>query len=138
MMDRESHSLRVGWRNLFFISSCAVVSVICSGGKQVVVLHTIYVLIVPYSCGVVFSFFGSGGKQFQMFRTYGTYCTIQMCGCVSFWFQREIHSFTLHPSLSPYRCRNKYTRFALAGETFFPVVLYDVSVFSSGGKKVSI
>jgi hypothetical protein len=39
----------------------------------------------------------------------------------------DYHSFTLHPSLSPYRQnhrqRNKYTRFAWAGETFFPVVL---------------
>ncbi len=25
-------------------------------------VHTTYVLRVPYSCGVVFSFFGSGGK----------------------------------------------------------------------------
>ncbi len=39
--DRESHLLRVGWRNLptlrvgwrNFFSSCAVVSVFCSGGK---------------------------------------------------------------------------------------------------------
>jgi hypothetical protein len=58
-----------------------------------------------------------------VFRTYGTYCTIQLCGCVSFWFWWEIQSFTLHPSLSPYRQRNKYTHFAWAGETFFPVVL---------------
>ena len=37
------------------------------------------------------------------------------------------HSFTLHPSLSPYRWtdrwRNKHTRYAWAGGTFFPVVL---------------
>ncbi len=26
----------------------------------------------------------------MVFRTYGTYCTIQLCGCVSFWFWREI------------------------------------------------
>ncbi len=39
---------------------------------------------VQESCGVVFSFFGSGGKQFLVFHTYGTYCTIQLCGCVSF------------------------------------------------------
>ncbi len=74
------HSLRVGWRNLF--SSCAVVSVFCSGGKQVLVVHATkylefhtvvvlcqfflfwreivfgvtYVLSVQYSCAVV-SFF---------------------------------------------------------------------------------
>ncbi len=30
------------------------------------------------------------------------------------------------------------THFAWAGETFFPVVLYVVSVFGSGGKKVLV
>ncbi len=34
--------------------------------------------------------------------------------------------------------RNKYTPFAWAGGTFFPVVLYVVSVFGSGGKKVLV
>ncbi len=34
--------------------------------------------------------------------------------------------------------RLKYTRFAWAGGTFFPVVLYVVSVFGSGGKKVFV
>ncbi len=34
--------------------------------------------------------------------------------------------------------RSKYTRFAWAGGTFFPVVLYVVSVFGSGGKKVLV
>ncbi len=52
------------------------------------------------------------------------------------------HSFTLHPSFSPYSqtelWRNEYTRFAWAGGTFFPVVLFVVSVFGSGGKKVLI
>ncbi len=36
--EEQIHSLRVGWRNFF--SSCAVVSVFGSGGKQVLVLHT--------------------------------------------------------------------------------------------------
>ena len=31
-----------------------------------------------------------------------------------------------------------YTRFTWAGGTFFPVVLYVVSVFGSGGKKVLV
>ncbi len=52
--EKQIHSLRVGWRNLF--SSCAVASVFCSGGKYVLVLHTPYVLRVPYSCGVVLFF----------------------------------------------------------------------------------
>ncbi len=34
--------------------------------------------------------------------------------------------------------RKKYTCFAWAGGTFFPVVLYVVSVFGSGGKKVLV
>ncbi len=34
--------------------------------------------------------------------------------------------------------RVKYTRFAWGGGTFFPVVLYVVSVFGSGGEKVLI
>jgi hypothetical protein len=35
------------------------------------------------------------------------------------------------------RQRNEYTCFVWAGGTFFPVVLYVVSVFGSGGKKVT-
>ncbi len=58
--EEQIHLLRLGWRNFF--SSCAVVSVLGSGGKQVLVLHT-YVLRVRYSCGVVLVF-GSGGKWF--------------------------------------------------------------------------
>ncbi len=64
----------MGWRNLF--SSCAVVSVFCSGRKQVLVLHTTDVLRVPYSCGVVLVFFGSGGKQFLVLRMYLVYNTV--------------------------------------------------------------
>ncbi len=52
--ESQIHSLHVGWRNLF--SNCAVVSVFFSGGKWVLVLHTTYVLRVPYSCGVVLVF----------------------------------------------------------------------------------
>ncbi len=46
------------------------------------------------------------------------------------------HSFTLYPSLDPYRQtdRESNTLSAWAGGTFFPVVLYVVSVFGSGGK----
>jgi hypothetical protein len=42
-----------GLEELF--SSCAVVSVFGSGGKEVLVLHT-YVLRLEYSCGVVLVF----------------------------------------------------------------------------------
>ena len=51
---RNLPTLPVGWRNRF--SSCAVVSVFGSGGKQVLVLHTTYVLRLQYSCGVVLVF----------------------------------------------------------------------------------
>ncbi len=50
-MDREMNTLAVRGLEEHF-SSCAVVSVFGSGGKQVLVLHT-YVLRVQYSCGVV-------------------------------------------------------------------------------------
>ncbi len=70
----------MGWRNLF--SSCAVVSVFFSGGKQVLVLHTPYVFRVTYSCGVVLVFFNLPGNSFWYVRTQ---CTIQLCGCVSFF-----------------------------------------------------
>ena len=53
-MEERIRLLCVGWRNLF--SSCAVVSVFCSGGKKVFALHTPYLLRVPYSCGVVYFF----------------------------------------------------------------------------------
>ncbi len=63
-------------------SSCAVVSVFCSGGKMVLVLHTPYVLRVPYICGVVIIFFVLAGNSFWYVRTQ---CTIQLCGCVIFF-----------------------------------------------------
>ena len=39
-----------------------VVYIFCSGGKKVVVLHTTYVLRVPYSCGVVLVFLVLAGN----------------------------------------------------------------------------
>ncbi len=48
---------------------------------MVLVLHTPYVLRVPYSCGVVLVFFVLAGNSFWYVRTQ---CTIQLCGCVSF------------------------------------------------------
>ncbi len=80
LTESQIYSLHVGWRNLF--SSCAIVSVSCSGGKQVLVLHTPYVLRVPYSCGVVLVLFNLAGNSFWYVRTQ---CTIQLCGCVSFF-----------------------------------------------------
>ncbi len=59
-MEERIHSLRVGWRNFF--SSCAVVSVFGSGGKQFLVFYT-YVLRVQYSCGVVLVFLVLAGNS---------------------------------------------------------------------------
>jgi hypothetical protein len=54
MTDRETNTLTArGLEEI--LSSCALVSVFGSGGKQVLVLHT-YVLRVQYSCGVVLIF----------------------------------------------------------------------------------
>jgi hypothetical protein len=47
------------------------------------VLHTTYVLRVPYSCGVVLVFLVLAGNSFWCYVH--TYCTIQLCGCVSFF-----------------------------------------------------
>ncbi len=51
-------------------------SVFCSGRKQVVVLHTTYVLWSTIKLWCCVSFFRSGGKQFLVFRTYGTHCKV--------------------------------------------------------------
>ncbi len=64
-------------------SSYAVVSVFRSGMKQILVLHTTYVLRVPYSCGVVLVFLVLAGNCFWCYLR--TQCTIQLCGCVSFF-----------------------------------------------------
>jgi hypothetical protein len=49
---------------------------------MVLVLHTPYVLRVPYSCGVVLVFFVLAGNCFWYVRTQRI---IQLCGCVSFF-----------------------------------------------------
>ncbi len=75
------------WAGGTLFSSCAVVSVFGSGGKQVLVLHA-YVLRVQYSCGVVLVFW------FQWEIVFGvTYVLIVQysCAVVSvFWLWREI------------------------------------------------
>ncbi len=67
-ITRVTLALR-GLEEPFFISSCAVVSVFCSGRKYVAVLHTTYVLrsIVPWSCGVVLVFLVLAGNSFWCF-----------------------------------------------------------------------
>ncbi len=94
------------------------------------VLHTTYVLGVPYNCGVVF-FFGSGGKLFLVLCTNLVYntvvrlCQFCCCGGKANLVQLTLFFYTLlaltHRQKD--RQRNKYTRYAWAGGTFFPVVL---------------
>ncbi len=127
-IKKPKHSLCVGWWNLF--SSCAVVSVFVLVGNRFLfyILICIWSIIQLWCC---VSFFGSGGKQFLVLRTYLEYntvvrlchffccgrkinfvriflfnpnfllflvlagnsfwcyihtqCTIQLCGCVSFF-----------------------------------------------------
>ncbi len=44
------------------------------------VLHTTYVLRVPYNCGVVLVFVGSGGNMFLVLLTYLAYNTaVRLC-----------------------------------------------------------
>ncbi len=54
-----------------------------SGGKQILVLHTTYVLRVPQSCGVWLVFLVLAGNSFWCY-VHTQQCTIQLCGCVSF------------------------------------------------------
>ncbi len=85
-MEEQIHLLRMGWRNFF--SSCAVVSVFGSGGKQVLVLCTTYVLSVQYSCGVVSVFWFWREIVFGV-----TYVLSVQYSCVVvsvFWLWREI------------------------------------------------
>ena len=61
--DRETNTLATRRLEEHF-SSCAVVSVFGSVGKYVLVLHTTYVLRVPFSCGVVLVFLVLVGNSF--------------------------------------------------------------------------
>ncbi len=84
--DRGTNTLPArGLEELF--SSCAVVSVFGSGGKQVLILHT-YVLRVQYSCGVMLVFW------FWREIVFGVRYVLSVqysCAAVSvFWLWREI------------------------------------------------
>ncbi len=85
LTEEQIHLLHVGWRNFF--SSCAVVSVFCSGGKKVLVLHT-YILRVQYSCGVVSVFWF---WQEIVFGVTSVLSVQYSCVVVSvFWLWQEI------------------------------------------------
>ncbi len=43
------------------------------------------ILRVPYSCGVVLVFFGSGGKLFLVLRTYLVYNTVAVVSFLLLW-----------------------------------------------------
>ncbi len=64
------------------------------------VLHTTYVLRLPYSCGVVLVFFGSGGKLFLVLLTYLVYNTVVRL-CQFFFCGRKanlLQIFLLNPN----------------------------------------
>ncbi len=78
--DYQKCLLCVGWRNLF--SSCAVVPVFCSGGKQVLVVHTTKYLefhTVVVLCQFLLVLVGNSFWCYVR-----TQCTIQLRGCVIF------------------------------------------------------
>jgi hypothetical protein len=64
------------------------------------VLHTTYVLRVPYSCGVVLVFFGSGGKSILVLLMYLVYNTVVRL-CLFFCCGRKanlVRIFLLNPN----------------------------------------
>jgi hypothetical protein len=76
MTDRKMNTLATRGLEEPFFQLCCCVSY-CSGGKLVLVLHTPYVLRVPYSCGVVLVFW------FWWKIVFGTYVlSVQYSGAV--------------------------------------------------------
>ena len=75
-----------------------------------------YVLSVQYSCVVVSAFLFGGKANLVLLTLF--YSTLL--------------------ALTDSQTEERITRFAWAGGTFFLVVLYVVSVFGSGGKKVLV
>jgi hypothetical protein len=70
--------LCVGWRNLFPVVLLCQFLVLAGNGFDCTYY---YVLGEPYSCGVVLVFLVLAGNSFWCYVR--TYCTIQLCGCVS-------------------------------------------------------
>ena len=103
---RNLPTLRVGWRNLF--SSCAVVSVLVLAGNR----FWLYILLCTWStiqlwCCV--SFFGSGGKQFLVLRTYLVYNTVV-------WL---CHFFCCGGKINFVQIPYSHDRFSKISRTFF-------------------
>jgi hypothetical protein len=76
------------------------------------VLHTTYVLRVPYSCGVVLVFLVVAGNSFCVtYSTYLVYNTIQFCGGKA----NFVRIFLLNPNfLLVHRSFSKILRFSTA------------------------
>ncbi len=94
---RNLPTLRVGWRNFF--SSCAVVSVFCSGEKQVLVLHTTYVLRGLYHTVVVLCQFFWFWREIVFGVTYVLSVQYSCAVVLVFWLWRQ---------LSVWRVRDRY------------------------------
>ncbi len=80
----------MGWSNLFSFPVVLLCQFYVLARNRLWFYILMYLGIRSIKLWCCVSFFGSGGKQFLVFHTYGTFCTIQLCGCVSFWFWREI------------------------------------------------
>ncbi len=90
------HSLRVGWRNLFFQLCCCFNFLFW---REIGFGCTYYyVLRVPYSCGVVLVFLVLEGNSFWCYVR--TQCTIKLCGCAIFFVVAVnfVRIFLLNPN----------------------------------------
>jgi hypothetical protein len=90
-IESQIHSLRVGWNILFSFPVVLLCQFYVLAGNRLwfyILLMYLGIRSIKLWCCVVF--FGSGGKLFLVFHTYGTYCIIQFCGCVGVRFWQEI------------------------------------------------
>jgi hypothetical protein len=90
-------------------------------------LSTLYLSLVPERSVIFLSVFGEGIYQIPMLYPRKLCKFQETIVCESVDFSGK-HSFTLYPSLDPYRrterqTETKYTCCAWAGGTFFPVMI---------------
>ncbi len=145
----------MGWRNHF--SSCADVSVFCSGRKQVLVLHTPYVLRVPYSSGAVLVLLVLAGNSFWYVPSLVYNTVVRLCQFCCGGKANLVRIFLLNPrifflyfllcmDLQPYShdCFSKISRtlFDFLNNTLYSLCTQSTiqlwhcfSFFGSGGKQ---
>ncbi len=131
---RRRHLLRMGWRNPFFRLCCCVSFLFW---REIGFGFTYYLCTQSTIAVVLCQFFGSGGKQFLVLRTYLVYNTVVQL-CQFFCYGGKVNfvqifllciSFLLCMDLQPYRhdCFSKISR------TFFDFLnnIFVESEFSS-------